>query len=308
MNVHDFESYLRFELNRSAHTVEAYMRDLHQFGEFLTPGTPELPDPELVTTADIRQWVASLSRNGRTATTVRRKVESLRAWFRFMRKRGVLESNPSTLVTLPKIPKTLPDTLRETEMERLLDQLSQAVPDPTGEDNGEEVKRMRTHLMMEMFYGLGIRRAELTAVTDPDIDTAGGEIKVHGKRSKDRIVPVPAQLLADIAAWQRLRDSLWPELKAPKPLFVSKGRPMTAAQVYNAVRNCLSDTSARHPGPHTLRHTFATSMLNGGADLNSVKEFLGHASLATTQIYTHVSFAEMKKAYRSAHPRAKDER
>lgn len=168
----------------------------------------------------------------------------------------------------------------------------------------ENEASLRNLLVVDILYTLGIRRAELIAISDPDINFTSGEIKITGKRSKQRIIPVPQKLLDKIAGWQKLRDSLWQDLPDPRPLIAVKGKRITPQQVYNIVKKELSCSSAKKRSPHALRHSFATAMLNGGADINSVKEFLGHASLSTTQIYTHISFNEMKKAYSSAHPRA----
>ncbi len=171
--------------------------------------------------------------------------------------------------------------------------------------NPDDERELRDDLIIDVLYSLGIRRAELIGISDPDISPSAGEIKIFGKRSKQRVVPVPQALMQKIERWQKMRDSLWPDLETPTPLFAVKGKRISPRQVYDAVHRQLEPTGARKKSPHALRHSFATSMLNEGADLNSVKEFLGHSSLSTTQIYTHVSFAEMKKAYESSHPRAR---
>ena len=300
MHVADFLSYLRHELNRSQLTADAYERDILQFAGWLTGGTPNDFRPESVTLSDVRAWLATLSRENQSAVTIRRKAQSLRAFFRFLLKRGILKSNPTSDLTLPKLPKRLPDVVRAEEIEGVLRLDEQAIA--LNPDNEEE---LRDDLIIDLLYSLGIRRAELIAISDPDVSPSAGEIKIFGKRSKQRVVPVPQALLGKIARWQELRNRLWPELETPAPLFVVKGKRISPRQVYDAVRRQLEPTGARKKSPHALRHSFATSMLNEGADLNSVKEFLGHSSLSTTQIYTHVSFAEMKKAYENSHPRAR---
>lgn len=303
MPIDDFISYLRFELNRATLTAEAYERDIRQFAEWINPtDSPEGFHPEDVTSSDIRAWLASLSRNGISARSLRRKAQSLRAFFRFLLKRGLTSKNPTSDLTLPKLPKNLPDMVRTDEIEAILKSEENSMA--YSSDNEKEV---RQHLIIEMLYSLGIRRAELIAINDADISHSAGEIKVTGKRAKQRIIPVPIKLLDDIARWQRLRDSIWPDMPHPRPLFAVKGKRISPSQVYSAVKSGLATTSARKKSPHSLRHSFASAMLNEGADLNSVKEFLGHSSLSTTQIYTHISFAEMKKAYENAHPRAKKE-
>lgn len=297
--IDDFISYLRFELRRAPLTAEAYERDLREFVSWLAETSPYPSDnfafdPTLVTLSDLRSWLASLSRQHLASSSIRRKAQSLRAFFRFLLKRGYIPANPSADLRLPKLPKNLPDPVRADEMEAIL---HNAVP----ADNEADY---RDDLIIDILYSLGLRRAELISLSDPDISFSAAEIKVTGKRSKQRVVPVPELLLHKIAEWQRLRDSLWPDIPEPRPLIVVKGKRISPRQVYDSVRRTLSSTSARKKSPHALRHSFATAMLNQGADLNSVKEFLGHASLTTTQIYTHVSFKEMKEAYSNSHPRA----
>ncbi len=302
MLVSDFLTYLRYELNRSQLTTEAYERDLNQFTDWITGGSPDTFQPDSVTLSDVRTWLAILAREKQTATTIRRKAQSLRAFFRFLLKRGVITANPTADLTLPKIPKSLPDVVRSEEIEGILRLDEKAI-----DLNPDDERELRDDLIIDVLYSLGIRRAELIGISDPDISPSAGEIKIFGKRSKQRVVPVPQALMQKIERWQKMRDSLWPDLETPTPLFAVKGKRISPRQVYDAVHRQLEPTGARKKSPHALRHSFATSMLNEGADLNSVKEFLGHSSLSTTQIYTHVSFAEMKKAYESSHPRARRE-
>ncbi|MDE6443873.1 MAG: tyrosine-type recombinase/integrase [Muribaculaceae bacterium] len=298
----DFTSYLLHELNRAPLTVEAYLRDLSQFAEWMG-ADPDTLDPHEVTPGHVRAWLASLAREGQSPRTLRRKAQSLRAFFRFMLKREKIDRNPTRDLSLPKIPKPLPDHVRMEEIEKILTDEEALLRDTPPEDAETE---LRNHLVMETLYSLGLRRAELIAISDNDISQTAAELKVTGKRSKQRIVPLPQKLLDDINEWQRLRDSLWPDLPSPRPLFVVKGKRISPTQVYTIVKKELQGSTARRKSPHALRHSFATTMLNEGADLNSVKEFLGHSTLSTTQIYTHISFAEMKKAYSNAHPRARN--
>ena len=296
----DFLSCMRYELNRAELTIEAYERDIDQFADWVTGGKDDKFEPSLVTASDIRAWLASLSREGDIPRTLRRKAQSLRAFFRFLLKRGVITDNPTSNLTLPKIPHTLPDIVRADEMESILTSQENDIL-----ETDDKEKDLRRLVITEILYTLGLRRAELISLNDPDISFSAGEIKVTGKRSKQRIVPAPQKLLQYIKEWQQLRDSLWPDLMEPKPLLVVRGKRITTSQAYTIVKSSLATASTRKKSPHALRHSFATAMLNEGADLNSVKEFLGHSSLSTTQIYTHISFAEMRKAYDNAHPRAK---
>lgn len=299
MPVERFLSYLRYELNRSPLTVEAYGRDVGQFTDWLTDSDPRELKPSDITANDIRAWLASLARAGVCARSIRRKAQSLRAFFRFLLRQGIIDKNPASQLSLPKIHKELPDVVRAEEMEGIIRLQEQEIGlNPDNED------AVRDSLIIDILYSLGIRRAELVSISDSDISASLAEIKITGKRSKQRIMPVPRQLIDKILSWQKLRDAIWPELPDPVPLFVIKGKRISPQQVYRIVKKELEGTNARRKSPHALRHSFATAMLNEGADINTVKEFLGHASLATTQIYTHISFAEMKKAYSSAHPRA----
>lgn len=299
MLIQEFISYLRHELNRSQLTVEAYQRDLIQFAEWVTSGQTDQFSPETVTQSDVRTWLAGLGREKQSAATLRRKAQSLRAFFRFLRKKGLILSDPTKDIILPKLSKSLPDIVRAEEIEGVL-----RLDEENLSLHPDDEEEMRDSLIVDILYSLGIRRAELIAINDNDISPSG-DIKIFGKRSKQRIVPLPLTLKHKIERWQESRDRLWPDLEKPTPLFVVKGKRISPRQVYDIVRRQLEPTGARKKSPHALRHSFATSMLNEGAELNSVKEFLGHSSLSTTQIYTHVSFAEMRKAYESSHPRVR---
>lgn len=295
-----FLPYLRHELNRSQLTVDAYERDIRQFIAWLGSHDSKNLDLAAVTLSDVRNWIAFLAREKHTATTLRRKAQSIRALFRFLLRRGYVDVNPAADLSLPKLPKSLPNVVRADEMAGVMRLEEEAAKlDPDDEET------LLTTLILDLLYTLGIRRAELISISDTDISHSEGEIKILGKRSKERIVPVPQKLLQRIEQWQNLRDSLWPDLPEPVPLLVVNGKRISPRQVYDRVHSALEGTTARKKSPHALRHTFATAMLNGGADLNSVKEFLGHSSLSTTQIYTHISFAEMRKTYLKSHPRAR---
>lgn len=292
-----FLVYLRYELNRTELTVEAYKRDISQFSEWIYPGNPEKVDFSTVTASDIRTWLSSLAKRGESPRTLRRKIISLRSLFKWMLKTGAIKTSPLQNVPLPKIPKPLPDLIKPYEIEEAIKNISVLET----EENPEAILK---NIILEVFYSLGIRRAELIGLNDEDISYSKGEIKVTGKRSKQRIVPVPQKLLDKIKKWQEFRDKNQQKKDTGSPLFTIKGKRVTASQVYRVVTQSLSISTARKKGPHALRHSFASGMLNGGAEMDSVREFLGHASLATTQIYTHISLNEIKKAYSSAHPRS----
>ncbi len=293
--IDDFLKYLELELNRSRLTVDAYGRDLREFAEFLGKDS-DMQDAESVTTADIRAWLAQMSRNGLSPRSLRRKTQATRAFFRWIQKQGLISKNPASEVQLPKIGRKLPEFVREQEMEDLLD---------TPILGGDPTLNIRNKLIVNILYSCGIRRDELAKITDADVDFHAKEIRVHGKRDKTRIIPVADELLADIREWQTIRDGMY-TFPAPAPLICSKRGKLSGKAIYEIVHKLLITTGATHKSPHSLRHTFATSLLNGGAEINSVKELLGHASLQSTQIYTHLSFADLKKAYENAHPRSKE--
>ncbi|MCH5223954.1 MAG: tyrosine-type recombinase/integrase [Muribaculaceae bacterium] len=290
-----FLDYLRYELNRAPLTVKAYENDILQFQDWLGGKNEKEIDYTSVSQSDVRAWLAFLARNGESPKTIRRKSQSLRALFKWMMKSGIIKISPMRDLPLPKVSKPLPDIVRKDEIENALDSLE------TGEENNQ--RKIRDALIVEIFYTLGIRKAELITLNDSSISFSKGEIKVMGKRSKQRIVPVPEALLNKIRHWQTVRDDN-NVASEDQPLFSINGKRISEKTVYNIVNKALADSSAKKRSPHALRHSFASGMLNGGADIDSVKEFLGHASLATTQIYTHISLNEIKKAYSLAHPRS----
>lgn len=295
-----FLNYLRYELNRSPLTVSAYETDLLQFQEWLFPENPSEVDFRNVTSTDVRRWLSKLAKEGESPRTLRRKIISLRSLFKWMLKTGEIKKSPLQDIALPRIPKPLPDFIKHEEIEQALKRL---------EEDEEDVSiRMIKTLVIEILYSLGIRRAELIGINDSDISFSKGELKVTGKRSKQRVIPVPQKLLDKIKKWQEKRDEIDEIEEEDKPLLSKNGQRLTANNIYKIVHEALSNTNSRKKSPHALRHSFASGMLNGGAEIDSVKEFLGHASLSTTQIYTHISLNEIKKAYRTAHPRSSSDK
>ena len=307
-----FLSYLRYELNRSPNTVEAYGRDLEQFAQWLNPVSNRQLAPASITSSDIRAWLASRASTD-TATTLRRKTQSLRSFFRWMMRRHLIDANPAADVVLAKKPKRLPEFVRESDMEKILE-----IPSSNSADNSSvapgspmetitelSFEERRDHLIINILYSTGIRQAELLGLKDSDISFSSAEAKVTGKRNKQRVIPLPQPLLDEIREWIRVRDSR-NERFSPQPLFPGRCGPMSKSQLYGIVRRMLSSASSQARSPHVLRHSFATAMLNHGANLDSVREMLGHSSLATTEIYTHLSFDQLKAAYRTAHPRSKN--
>lgn len=292
--VSDFLKYLELELNRSRLTVEAYGRDLRELAGFLGKDA-DMPEASEITSAEIRAWLADRARNGISPRSLRRKTQAARAFFRWIQKQGEISNNPASEVQLAKIGRKLPEFVREQEMEQLLDN-----PLP----GSDPALNIRNKLIITILYSCGIRRDELAKITDADIDIHAKEIRVHGKRDKTRLIPIADELISEIQEWQKVRDSIY-SLPSPAPLICSKRGKLTGKAIYEIVHKQLLSTGATHKSPHSLRHTFATSLLNNGAEINSVKELLGHASLQSTQIYTHLTFSDLRKAYNGAHPRAK---
>lgn len=288
-----FLKYLEFELNRSPLTVKAYGDDLRAMADFLSLDE-ELSAAGEIATWQIRSWLSEMSRGGTSPRTLRRRTQAVRAFFRWLQKRKIVDKNPAQEIKLAKIGRKLPEFVRVDEMERLLDN-----PVP----GGDPTLNIRNRLIINILYSCGIRRDELVKITDADINVYSKELRIHGKRSKVRIIPLPDKLVEEIQTWQKVRDDSF-DLPKPTPLICSGRGVLTSDAVYKIVHSMLLSTGATHKGPHTLRHTFATALLNDGAEINSVKELLGHASLQSTQIYTHLSFNEIRKAYNSAHPRA----
>lgn len=297
----EFLDYLQSEARCSALTVEAYGRDIRQFLRFCST-EPDAFDPANVTHRDIRAWIGSLADQGDEAVTLRRKLQSLRAFYKHRMKTGESGHNPTEDIALPKNKKRLPNFIKEQEIEEMLSYRC------------DTFESARSHIVTELIYTLGLRRAEVLALTDSDVhvfETGTGvisencEIRISGKRDKTRILPLPSRLAADIVHWQHVRDERYPDLHPPRPLIAGPHGRICAGTLHNIVRDALATTSSGRKSPHTLRHTFATAMINNGADLDAVRELLGHESLATTQIYTHLSVNELMAGYRHAHPRGK---
>ena len=295
--IEDFLNYLRLEKAYSPHTATSYGNDLREFGAYLanTENVLELKDAD----ADlVRGWAMHLMAMGRSATTVNRKLSSLRTYYKYLLKKGMIVASPMQNVHGPKKKKPLPQFVREGDMERLFaDTLT-----------GDSWQDRRERVIIQLFYEMGIRLSELVGLNVGDVDFARKTIKVTGKRNKQRIIPIGDGLLQSLKEYVGKKDvefGLSSTLN-PQPLFITdKGQRVYPAWVYRLVRRNLSQVvTLKKRSPHVLRHTFATAMLNGDAELEAVKELMGHESVSTTQIYTHTTFEELKKAYSKAHPRA----
>ena len=289
-----FLQYLQIEKRYSPHTVRSYLNDLDQFYSFLL--SQDLPDdPAAVTSHDIRAWIVSMLDKNYSTVSVHRKISCLRVFFRYLRKEGIVKSDPLEKVVLPKRKKTLPFFVEEEALHILLDNYS----------FGEGFAGIRDHTIIEMLYLTGMRRSELIGLRNVDIDMMEGSVKVTGKRNKQRIIPLVKPFIQRLEKYIKIKNEFITTGKKEWFFITDKGNKLYDKYVYNTVNNYLAMvTTIEKKSPHILRHTFATHMLNRGADLNSIKELLGHANLSATQIYTHNTFEKLKKVYKQAHPRA----
>lgn len=288
-----FLDYLRYERNYSEKTVLAYGEDISQLREFAQEEIGDF-NPAEVTPELIREWIVSLMDKGYASTSVNRKLSSLRSFYKFLLKKKVVLVDPLRKITGPKNKKPLPSFLKENEMNRLLDDT----------DFGEGFEGRRDHLIIEMFYATGIRLSELIGLDDKDVDFSASLLKVTGKRNKQRLIPFGDELKEGMLEYVNVRNEQ--VLESGGAFFVRKnGERLYKNLVYNLVKRNLSKVvTLKKRSPHVLRHTFATTMLNHDAELGAIKELLGHESLATTEVYTHTTFEELKKVYNLAHPRA----
>lgn len=295
--IEDFIDYLRFERNYSSKTTESYQADLEAFKRFYEAIDSDINWAEMP--ADIvRQWVVEMMDKGNTATSVRRRLSSLRSFYKFLLRRGLVDKDPVHNMPGPKVEKKLPAYVREKEMDRLFD----------SDFFSDDYQGFRDRMILLTFYSTGIRLSELVGLDDRDVDLDQMQLKVTGKRNKQRIIPYGDEFGDSLRQYLAERDAFAKQFEGSTGLFLDErnGQRMTPAKVRNLVKRYLSMvTTQQRNSPHVLRHTFATAMLNHQADLQSVKELLGHESLSTTEIYTHTTFEQLKEMYNQAHPRAK---
>lgn len=293
LSTDSFLDYLQYERNYSENTVARYREDIEQFCEFIQDKKNGGIAPEEADAKVIRKWVISLMKKY-AASSVNRKLSSLHSYYRFLLRRGDVLVDPLRKVVRPKNKKTLPTFVREEDMNRLLDEV----------DFGDDYKGCRDRMIILMFYATGIRLSELIGLDDADVDMNASLIKVTGKRNKQRLIPFAAELKKELINYVDKRNREVPNRM--NAFFVREdGCSLCATVVRNMVKQNLSKvTTAKKRSPHVLRHSFATAMLNNQAELGAIKELLGHESLATTEIYTHTTFEELKKVYNQAHPRA----
>jgi integrase/recombinase XerC len=288
-----FLDYIKYEKRLSVHTAKAYDTDLQQFQAYLQEHHPHV-HPEQAASQILREWIMSLANQGLSNLSINRKLASLKAFYKFLSYKAHLAIDPTEKLKSLRIKRKLPVFVRELELTQLLDQHAFA----------DTFEGWRDKLVLELLYGTGIRLSELLGLQDHQINSHENTLKVLGKRNKERIIPYPKYLNSIIQQYQVHRNSL--TTNPPSLLLVTKaGLPAYPMLVYNLVKKYLSAyTQADRHSPHVLRHTFATHLLNHGADLNAIKELLGHASLAATQLYTHNSLEKLKENFNQAHPRA----
>jgi integrase/recombinase XerC len=285
----EFENYLRQEKRYSGHTCLAYIQDIQQFSVF--SGCMQLSDWQEQNSSTVRGWMVSLLEQGLSKRSVNRKLAALRTFFKWLRKDGKLEENPMTRIQGPKGEKRLPVFVKESELD----------PQKVNALFSSDFEGLRNSLIVELFYQTGMRLSELIDLKDAAVNQQ--YIKVLGKRNKERLIPIAPELLLKINQYRAAKRALG--LDHPNLLLRINGQALYAQLVYRLVKEVLGTLSGvEKRSPHVLRHTFATHMLNNGAGLETLKDLLGHANLSATQVYTHNSFAQLRKAYGSAHPRA----
>lgn len=296
MLIDKFLQYIKYEKCYSDHTSESYKTDLIQFKEFVEAGGTKEFDPLKIETKDVRSWIVSLMSKKEKPSSVGRKVSALKSFYKYLKKNEYIEKDPVKHVILPKKEKNLPTFLRESEMHELLDELDDVFD--------SDYEGVRDKMVIETFYTLGVRLSELIGMKDVDVDFSSKTVKVTGKGNKQRIIPFGDRLKQSMTQYLDLRRET---TGVSNGYFFQKedGSQMYPMLVYRIVNRYLEKVSSqKKKSPHVLRHTFATAMLNNGAEINAVKELLGHANLAATEVYTHTTFEQLKKIYKQAHPRA----
>ncbi len=293
--IQSFIDYLKFEKRYSAHTIRSYQDDLIQFFSFLDTQFGKLSLKE-ISQSFVRSWLASLKDDDITARTINRKISTLKSFFKFQLKQGKIENTPMTNIVSPKISKRLPVFIKEKELVDLTNALSA---------NTEDWDSLNTKMLITIFYSTGMRLSELINLKERQVDFSRKQFKILGKGNKERIIPAGTELLVAIKDYINEKRKTFE--KADDVLMVSsRGKKLYPKYAYNLVRSILTleVKTLDKKSPHVLRHTFATHLMNNGANLDAVKELLGHASLASTQVYTHNTIEKLKNVYKKAHPKA----
>lgn len=287
-----FFDYLRYEKRYSPHTLIAYQNDVEQFFQFITSQFDE-PEMEAISPSMVRSWLAELKEDAITSKTINRKISSLKSFFNYQLKNGLLVKTPMTTIIAPKVNKRLPMFVEQKNMDQLFQYLQFS----------DDWQGKTERLVILLFYSTGMRLSELIHLKESQIDESYQQIKVIGKGNKERIIPISSDLITQLKEYIHTKPL---RIETVKNLFVTeKGMPLSSRKVYGFVKSKLSHvTTIQKKSPHILRHSFATHLMNNGADLNAVKELLGHSSLSATQIYTHNTIEKLKEVFKKAHPKA----
>lgn len=294
MKAHSYFHYLEYEKRCSQHTLTAYRNDLKQFTDYLMTYY-ELDDPTEARPQHIRSWMAHLMEQGTAIPSINRKLSCLRSFYRFLIRSGKLKHHPMNAIALPRAPKRLPEFVPGDQMEKLFSAV----------DADSGFRGLRNRLILEMLYATGMRRAELIALTDQDIDWNRHTVHVLGKGNKERLIPFGHQLKALLQQYLEVRNHHFNRHDFPVLLVSDRGKQMNPRSVYRLVHRMFQQISfVSRRSPHVLRHSFATHLLNNGAEIQAIRELLGHASLAATQVYAHNTVEQLKAVYRKAHPKA----
>ena len=287
-----FLKYLQYEKRYSPKTILAYQTDLQQFQEFLNKDFDAVPSAE-ANHALVRSWVVSLVENEIDAVSVNRKIACLRSYYKFLLRQEVIHKDPMTKIKILKTKKKLPHFVQEADMVRSLDQI----------EFKKDFEGVRDQLVLELLYGTGMRLSELIGLKDLSINLKDRTLKVLGKRNKERVIPFTQSLVKLIEDYRKMRNKEI-DRKNDNLLVAENGQPLYPMLVNRIVKKYFKNANVEKKSPHVLRHTYATHLLNKGAEINAVKDLLGHASLAATQVYTHNSMEKLKKVFDQAHPKA----
>jgi integrase/recombinase XerC len=291
--IQSFFNYLKFEKRYSPHTLVSYQNDINSFFLYVKEQFGEVKLSE-ITHSFVRSWLAGMKDKKMTAKSINRKISSLRSFFKHQLKQGIIQSTPMANVTAPKVSKRLPVFMKETETQQLIDTLDRST---------EDWKTLNARVVITLFYATGMRLSELIGLREKQIDESRSQIRVLGKGNKERLIPVSRELLVMLDEYKQEKKKQFGD--ADDSLLVTeKGKRMYPRYAWQMVNKYLGESSTLDKkSPHVLRHTFATHLMNNGADLNAVKELLGHASLAATQVYTHNTIEKLKNVHKKAHPK-----
>ena len=294
MEISEFLDYMRYERRRSEQTLQGYRLDLEAYVAYLDTLEGHVTI-DTADTEDIRGWIEAMMDRGNSPTSICRRLSAVRSMYRYALARGLVSHDPAHIVRGPKKSRYLPQFVREDDMDRLLDSA----------EWGSDYISTRARTILILLYETGMRASELTSLDDSSVDFAQGEIRVTGKGNKQRAIPFGDELRTQLHEYIRQRDAMWQQRIDTALILNDRGSRMTYVQLRKEVMTRLSAIgNLAKRSPHVLRHSFATAILNNGADLESVQKLLGHSELSTTEIYTHTTFEQLKKVYSKAHPRA----